>query len=109
MEVLASEGYSVAGAGNGLEALDYLRRSPGLPALILLDVMMPVMSGAQFRTEQMKNASWSAIPVVLLTAMKREEIVATMGEAQQVGMDYLRKPIDLGVLLDVVARSWSST
>src|SRR5579862_4602951 len=50
-EVLEDEGYEVNGVANGREALDYLRKSPR-PCVILLDLMMPVMDGWQFRREQ---------------------------------------------------------
>ena len=50
-EVLEDEGYEVNGVANGREALDYLRKSPR-PCVILLDLMMPVMDGWQFRKEQ---------------------------------------------------------
>src|SRR2546425_9329784 len=51
--VLRSEGYDVAAAGDGEEALAELRRAA--PALILLDLMMPVMDGFEFRVRQMQD------------------------------------------------------
>lgn len=53
--VLEWEGYQVDCATNGLEALNYLRRSNDKPDLILLDVMMPILDGHQFREEQKRD------------------------------------------------------
>lgn len=66
-EVLESEGYRTAIATNGQEALDRLTRS-NRPDLILLDLMMPVMDGWQFREQQRKAPSMASIPVVAVTA-----------------------------------------
>ena len=60
-EILGDEGYRVAGARNGREALDYLRRRTR-PSLILLDMMMPDMDGWLFRREQQKLPELASIP-----------------------------------------------
>jgi CheY-like chemotaxis protein len=52
--LLAMEGFLVIGLPNGREALDWLRKSPR-PELILLDLMMPVMDGWQFRVAQKED------------------------------------------------------
>ena len=98
-EVLRDEGYAVAVAADGREALDRLRReSP--PSLILLDLTMPVMNGWQFRDEQRRDPDLSEIPVVVLSASDR--LAEKMG---QLGVtDYVRKPIELGHLLRIIER-----
>ncbi len=101
IEVLGSEGYTVVGAGNGLEALKQLQRS--VPALILLDIMMPLMNGIQFRNEQVRNPPWAKVPVIVMTARSREEL-ALQGMSLE-GIGYLRKPVDLRTLLGLVERS----
>src|SRR5262245_59582395 len=63
-EILEDEGYATVLAGNGREALDHLAKSE-MPALILLDLMMPIMDGWQFRDEQRRSPSYAAIPVVV--------------------------------------------
>src|SRR5437879_6509382 len=65
--ILEAEGFGVMGAANGQEALDQLRGSRR-PDLILLDLMMPVMDGWQFRRAQAQDPALSAIPVVVLSA-----------------------------------------
>src|SRR5262245_11415139 len=65
--ILRDQGYQVDSASNGQEALDQLRR--GSPAnLIVLDLMMPVMDGWQFRHEQQRDPTLAGIPVVIVSA-----------------------------------------
>jgi CheY-like chemotaxis protein len=104
--VLEGEGYRVVGARNGLEALRYLERAAPLPALILLDIMMPLMNGVQFRKAQKKNLSWREIAVIVMTASSRQDTVSKMDGDHLDGMQYLSKPIGLTTLVDLVARSY---
>src|SRR5262245_13335746 len=68
-QVLGDEGWVVATAADGREALDYLdAHRDALPEVILLDLMMPVMSGGEFRAEQLKDPSLAPIPVVVISA-----------------------------------------
>ena len=98
-EVLRDEGYSVAMAADGREALDCLRR-PWRPSLILLDLTMPVMNGWQFRAEQRQDPALSAIPVVVLSAGDHlAEQMRPLGIT-----DYVRKPIELKYLLRLIER-----
>lgn len=55
VEALEEEGYSVAAAANGSEALETLRRIA--PRLILLDLFMPIMGGQQFRARQLEDGA----------------------------------------------------
>jgi CheY-like chemotaxis protein len=96
--VLADEGYDVATASNGLEALAYLKSHGPVPCVILLDVMMPVMDGYEFRIEQQLDPTISRIPVVVVTAGAMGERVAEMGVT-----GHLRKPFDLDRLLGEIA------
>ena len=67
-EALEDHGHTVIVAADGQEALDKLRAAAVLPRLILLDLMMPVMDGWQFRAAQRQDANLAEIPVVLLSA-----------------------------------------
>jgi len=98
-QILEAEGYSVSGAANGAEALEVLEKG-ATPALILLDLMMPVMNGWQFRAEQLKRPELADIPVVVISAD------AGVGKkAEAIGAaDSLKKPVPLETLLDVVSR-----
>ncbi|MCC6556244.1 MAG: response regulator [Polyangiaceae bacterium] len=97
-ELLQEEGYSVARASHGREALAMLREGSN-PSLILLDLMMPIMDGWQFRAEQQSDPALASIPVVVISAMGKDEKIAALGAAQ-----LLKKPIRLEQLLDAVAR-----
>jgi len=98
-DLLADAGYPVLTAANGREALECLRTSPERPALILLDLMMPMMGGSTFleRLEQ-EPKDLAAIPVVVLSAAKDSATrnLATVGR--------IEKPIDLDELLECVKR-----
>jgi CheY-like chemotaxis protein len=103
VEILESEGFAVATASNGQEGIEYLRSKP-LPKLILLDLMMPVKDGFEFRAEQSGNPQWKAVPTVIMSADDRAR--QRMEGSGQV--EYLRKPIELDALLAVVNRHCSS-
>lgn len=97
-KLLESEGYSVDVAENGRIALDQLHQSADLPALIILDLMMPIMDGFQFRDEQRKFARLSSIPVAIMTAdghIEEKKIRANANAA-------LRKPADIDAILKMV-------
>ncbi len=66
-ELLELEGFNVASVCNGRQALDHLRAHDH-PDLIVLDLMMPVMNGAEFRAEQLLDAELAPIPVVVVSA-----------------------------------------
>jgi two-component system, chemotaxis family, chemotaxis protein CheY len=62
--------------------------------------MMPVMDGFAFRKEQESVASWAGIPVVVMSADGNVVEKKLRAGAQ----DYLKKPVDIGILLDVVKK-----
>jgi len=99
VQVLAGEGFTAVAASNGAEALQYLRRTYVHPALILLDLMMPVMDGWQFRAEQLKDPALAGIPVVVMSATPDDELPAAAR---------VQKPFGIETLLDTVWRLASS-
>jgi len=98
-ETLREEGYDVDCACDGEEALRYLRDG-ARPGLILLDLMMPRMSGSEFRMVQRVDPALSELPVVLLSADSRMEDKARILQADGA----IRKPIDLPQLLATIER-----
>jgi len=97
--VLDEEGYAVATAVHGREALDQIHA--GLrPSLIVLDLMMPVMDGWQFLEERAKDEQLRQVPVVIVSAtpdnLQPPDTCA-----------FVRKPMRLDDLLDVIAREVS--
>lgn len=96
-ELLRRQGYAVVQAAQGREALDYLRANPA-PALILLDLMMPVMNGREFRAAQRADPALAGIPTVVLSALdERQQRRDGEGAAR-----YLCKPVDFNLLLRAV-------
>jgi two-component system, chemotaxis family, chemotaxis protein CheY len=97
--VLESHGYAVSSASNGREALEQLHAG-NRPALILLDMMMPIMDGREFREAQAGDAEIAGIPVVLMTAdgnaPRKAESIGAVG--------YLAKPVGIPELLGEVRR-----
>jgi CheY-like chemotaxis protein len=99
-EVLADNNVPALGAENGAVALERLRSDVEPPCVILLDMMMPVMDGRTFRLAQQDDPALSNIPVVVLTAHASGE-----RSARELHVDgFLRKPVDLRTLLDVIRR-----
>jgi CheY-like chemotaxis protein len=95
--ILRVEGYPATGAADGEEALEVAQAVH--PCLILLDLMMPVIDGFQFRTAQLQNPELANTPVVLISALDDDVQIA-----RRIGpMNELRKPIDVDALLAVVA------
>ncbi len=96
---LEGAGYSIVEAANGEQALHKLRGSTAF-CLILLDLMMPVMNGWDFRSQQLQDPDLAAIPVVVITA---DSSVATK-PPDMGAVDYMVKPVDLDRLLEHVER-----
>ena len=65
--VLAVRGHATVSAGDGLDALSYLRGG-GTASVILLDMRMPNMDGWAFRRALQEDARFAAIPIVIYTA-----------------------------------------
>ena len=95
-EILMSEGYAVATATNGAQALEAIERAR--PALVLLDMRMPVLDGWGFA--QGLRARGVAVPVLVMTAAQD-----VRRWADEIAADgYLPKPFRLLDLLDAVER-----
>jgi CheY-like chemotaxis protein len=100
--ILQEEGYIVISTFNGQEALEYLRDSNQKPALIILDIMMPIMNGYEFREAQLKDPKISSIPTILLSASGKYEDFSQMNFSE-----CLKKPLDLERLIEVINRHFS--
>jgi CheY-like chemotaxis protein len=97
--LLEDEGYRVCAAANGLEALNQLLDGP-VPGVILLDLLMPVMNGWEFRAQQQRDPRLAPIPVVVVTA-SRDHLPSSLFPE---GSAVLRKPVALDELLANVRR-----
>jgi two-component system chemotaxis response regulator CheY len=99
VEALRDKGYEVDTAVDGLQALERLRGG-ARPGVILLDLMMPRMDGAEFRTAQRADPALAHLPVVLLSADARMDDKARVLDVQGA----IRKPIDLVQLTAAIER-----
>lgn len=97
-DVLESEGYDVITTANGKEALERLEEIEA-PGLMVVDLMMPVMSGEQFLTAVRQREEYAGIPAVVLSAWPLDASKLD-GQAQ----DFVKKPVALDRLLDAVER-----
>jgi two-component system response regulator MprA len=96
-QVLSVEGYTVVTAVHGRQALDHLHG--GLrPELILLDLMMPVMDGWEFRRVQLSEPTLAGIPVVLISA--HDEVARAGSTLRAAGV--VRKPVDIEEMLRTI-------
>jgi CheY-like chemotaxis protein len=100
---LQSLGYKVTTATNGKEALDLL--VGGLTVdLILSDVMMPVMNGAQFLAAARANPKFAETPIVMMSSNDQYEIVFDC--LSKGADDYMLKPLSPQVLKNMYANVW---
>ena len=95
--------YEVLTAANGVEALAVLAQEPQI-ALIILDLMMPLMNGWEFRAQQIADPAIAEIPVIIVTGASERPmdplLLSTAG--------LLRKPIDADAVLGIVGRIMES-
>jgi CheY-like chemotaxis protein len=103
-EILEGEGYRVVQASNGAEALERLRCDRN-PDLILLDLMMPVMDGWQFRDRQEHDPRIRNIPVLVISA--DHALDQKLDELRVDG--WLAKPFALESLLAAIGRVRAGT
>lgn len=94
--LLESEGFGVRAAQNGAEALKCLAEAR--PSVILLDLMMPVMTGDEFRERQLADPRYRDVPVICMTAAHdgRDRALRIQADA------YFQKPVDFERLLGAV-------
>ncbi len=97
IDVLRLEGCQAEGSSDGLDALERLHRTPPID-VIVLDLMMPVMDGWQFRLEQRRDSTVAHIPVVALSADGTPKAAAIDADA------YIKKPVPLERLVGTIER-----
>ncbi|MEF8848746.1 MAG: response regulator [Candidatus Thermoplasmatota archaeon] len=93
--------YEVLGASNGEKCLQLLEEDK-IPDLILLDIMMPGMTGWETIKQIKKREDWKAIPIVFLTA-RTDEVAQKAGEFY--GEEYIKKPFDIKALKDIIEKN----
>jgi CheY-like chemotaxis protein len=94
-EVLEREGYRVVSAADGVQAMTVLGSTN--VDLILLDLLMPAMSGWEFLEQRAGDPQSVAIPVIIVSAAPKDVDVSPIVRA------VLQKPFVRGALLDAIA------
>lgn len=91
MEYLSPDKYVVVCIENANKCLELLQTNQ-IPDLILLDIMMPGMSGWMLSDRLRENQYWKNIPIIFLTA-RRDEFAQHAGKP--LSKDYITKPFDI--------------
>jgi len=99
--LLSRRGFTVEIARDGRQALTFMEEMP-TPALVVLDVMLPYVDGFDLIRRIRAHATWSEVPVVMLTAKSQEQyIVKALDEGAN---DYVVKPFRPGELMARIRR-----
>jgi adenylate cyclase len=98
-ELLQSEGYTTQSAFSGKQALEMAKAT--MPAMILLDVMMPGMDGFEVCRRLREDSELQAVPIVFLTALDDDD--ARLRGLEMMGDDYITKPIKSSLLLTKIS------
>jgi DNA-binding response OmpR family regulator len=106
-ELLSRAGYKVLRAKDGKEGLLRTRGEPGVPDLIIADVMMPVMGGFEMRLALLAEERTKDIPLIFLTAKSSPQ-------DRQVGLDlgarrFMVKPVFREELLEAVRQTFADS
>ena len=94
---LRREGYEFTEAPNGKEALEAMRRDR--PAVVVLDLMMPIMSGWDVLRERAADPDLVQIPIIIVSASRSSEIATAMDKGI---CAFLPKPFDIIALASLV-------
>jgi CheY-like chemotaxis protein len=101
-EILNHAGYSVLSAENGMSALESVEATGATPALILLDLAMPIMDGLAFLSHIPDHAQLASVPVIVMSGDSRAPLLRA--ERPDNVMEVLPKPIDVGRMMELVRK-----
>jgi two-component system chemotaxis response regulator CheY len=97
MAALRRDGYTFSEAANGKEALEIMRQEH--PSVVVLDLMMPIVSGWDVLRERAAEPDLQSIPVIIVSANRGPELATAMDKGI---CAFLPKPFDITVLSTLV-------
>jgi CheY-like chemotaxis protein len=97
MAALRRDGYTFSEAANGKEALEIMRQEH--PSVVVLDLMMPIVSGWDVLRERAAEPDLQSIPVIIVSANRGPELASAMDKGI---CAFLPKPFDIKVLISLV-------
>jgi CheY-like chemotaxis protein len=98
VEILENEGLNVIAVSNAIEAIALLENS--VPDLIISDIIMPHLSGFEFKENLLKNSRLASVPFVFLSAkISRDDITKAINLGAD---DYIKKPFDVQDFISIV-------
>ena len=100
-DFLEGEGYAVETAGNGKEGLE--RMVAHRPDLIVSDLMMPIMDGKTMLRAMRDDPALRSLPVILSSSARRQ-VAIPASEGLPEFSEFLRKPLDLDVFLELIVK-----
>ncbi|MDR2633530.1 MAG: response regulator [Treponema sp.] len=107
LEEILKDDYTVITAGNGLEALEVLYRTPVLPKIILLDVFMPEMNGYQMLEVMKADKTFKRIPVIFITTSDSESEALSAGAVDFISKPFLPEIVKLRVKNQIELKNYS--
>ena len=105
-QMLEMSGYTVIQAKDGVECINKLNELEATPDLVLLDIMMPDVSGWDVAAKIKENPSWNEIPIIFLTA---KGDVMSMGMGRLASEDYIVKPFNIKDLKERIGKILNKT
>ncbi len=100
-QILESQGHKTISVCDGFKFFNKLRQGEK-PNLILLDIMMPAMSGWEIQRRLQANPNWKQIPIIFVTGRNTE---TAKEMCKKYGIDYIEKPFDINRLKKKVGKA----
>jgi putative two-component system response regulator len=109
LEEILKDSYSIITAGNGVQALEVLRKAPVLPKIILLDVFMPEMNGYQMLEIMKEDDALKRIPVIFITTSDSESEALSAGAVDFISKPFLPEIVKLRVKNQIELKNYSDS
>ncbi|MDR0761330.1 MAG: response regulator [Treponema sp.] len=109
LEEILKDNYNIITAGNGVEALNVLRKAGILPKIILLDIFMPVMNGYQMLEIIKADDTLKRIPVIFITTSDSESEALAAGAVDFISKPFLPEIVKLRVKNQIELKNYSDS